>query len=86
MQFKDFNFISSYQKAKILEIKIMLEKVIIYTLIEIKKILRKKLIVNSYHDYGIKNNNLKTYNLVARCKNNFLELVYSKKYKFLGTA
>ncbi len=81
---RGFQLISSYQKAKILKVKNHVRtNHHIYFDRKIEN-LKKKLIVNSYHDYGIKNINLKNYNLVARCKNDFIELAYNKKYNFLG--
>ncbi len=81
---RGFQLISSFQKAKILKVKNHVRTNHYIYFDRNKKNLKKKIIVNSYHDYGIKNNNLKSYNLVARCKNNFIELAYNKKYNFLG--
>ena len=81
---RGLQLISSYQKAKIIKVKNHVRTNHYIYFDRNKEHFKKKLKVNSYHDYGIKNNNIKNFNLIARCQNNFLELAYNKKYKFLG--
>ena len=42
------------------------------------------MLVNSYHNYGIKNINLKNYDIFAQSSDRCIELAYNKKHKFLG--
>ena len=42
------------------------------------------MLVNSYHNYGIKNINLKNYDIFAQSSDRYIELAYNKKHKFLG--
>lgn len=81
---RGFQLISSCQKAKILKVENHVRTKHHIYFDTNKKNFKKKLIVNSYHNYAIVNNNIKNYDLIARCKNNFVELAYNKKNNFLG--
>lgn len=81
---RGFQLVSSYQKAEVIKIKNHVRSNHNIYFSNDNEYFKKKLTVNSYHEYGIKSINLKNFNFVARCKSNFMELAYSKKNNFLG--
>ena len=82
---RGFQLILSKEKAKIVKVKNHVRKnhQIYFNKLE-KTFTKKKMLVNSYHNYGIKNINLKNYDIFAQSSDRCIELAYNKKHKFLG--
>ena len=82
---RGFQLISSQEKVKIIKVKNHVKTIHSIFLNKLRYIFnQKKLSVNSFHNYGIKDINLKNYDVVGVSKDKFVELAYNRKKRTLG--